>query len=138
MCKLIQLYGPIIGRIMLSLIFIFAGYHKIIGFDETVNSMATKGLPFSEILLVITIIIELGGGLLLLVGWQARWAATAIFLFIIPVTIVFHPFWSFEGQDAMMQYHKFMKNLAIMGGLLYVMTYGSGPFSLGRDSCHKD
>lgn len=137
MCELLKQYGPLIGRILLSAIFILAGINKITGFEGTAAYMASKGLPMTEVLLVLTIIIELGGGLLILVGWQARWAATAIFLFIIPVTLVFHPFWSFEGQEAMTQYHKFMKNLAIMGGMLYVMIHGSGPLSLGKDHCDK-
>lgn len=135
MCKLLQQYGPLLGRILLSLIFILAGYGKIGGFEGTSGYMASKGLPFTDILLVLTIIIELGGGLLILVGWQARWAATAIFLFLIPVTLIFHPFWALEGQIATDEYHAFMKNLAIMGGMLYIMTFGSGPFSLGKDNC---
>lgn len=134
MCALIKQYGPLIGRILLSAIFILAGFNKINGFEGTAAYMTAKGLPMSEVLLVLSIMIELGGGLLILVGWQARWAATAIFLFIIPVTLVFHPFWSFEGQQAMLQYHNFMKNLAIMGGMMYIMVHGSGPLSLYKKS----
>ena len=134
MCKLIKQYGPLLGRILLSLIFIIAGFNKINGFENTAGYMAAKGLPMSEVLLVLSIIIELGGGLSILVGWQARWAATAIFLFIIPVTFVFHPFWTFEGQEAMHQYHNFMKNLAIMGGMMYIMVHGSGALSLDKNS----
>ena len=137
MCALLKQYGPLVGRILLSAIFIMAGIHKITGFENTAAHMASKGLPMTEVLLVLTIIIELGGGLMILVGWQARWAATAIFLFLIPVTLVFHPFWSFEAQEAMTQYHKFMKNLAIMGGMLYVMIHGSGPLSVGKEHCEK-
>ncbi len=132
MCTLIKQYGPLLGRILLSVIFILAGFNKINGFEGTAGYMASKGLPMTEVLLVLTIIIELGGGLLILVGWQARWAAMAIFLFIIPVTFVFHPFWSFEGQEAMHQYNSFMKNLTIMGGMMYIMVYGSGPLSLDK------
>ncbi len=137
MCALLKQYGPLVGRILLSAIFILAGFHKITGFENTAGYMASKGLPMTEVLLVLTIIIELAGGIMLLVGWQARWAATAIFLFLIPVTLVFHPFWSFEAQEAMTQYHAFMKNLAIMGGMLFVMIHGSGPLSLGKDHCEK-
>ncbi|MCG8379138.1 MAG: DoxX family protein [Proteobacteria bacterium] len=134
MCAILKQYGPLIGRILLSAIFILAGFNKITGFESTAGYMASKGLPMAEVLLVLTIIIELGGGLMILVGWQARWAAMVIFLFLIPVTFVFHPFWSFEGQEAVTQYHKFMKNLAIMGGFVYVMVYGAGPLSLQKES----
>ena len=132
MCVLMKQYGPLLGRILLSAIFILAGINKITGFGSTALYMTSKGLPMTELLLILTIIIELGGGILLLIGWQARWAAAAIFLFMVPVTLIFHPFWIMDGQEATTQYHKFMKNLAIMGGMMYVMVYGSGPFSLGN------
>ena len=132
MCKLLQQYGPLAGRVLLSVIFIIAGAKKIFGFAGTAGYMASKGLPMSEVLLVLTIIIELGGGLMILLGWQARWAATAIFLFLIPVTVIFHPAWA----DAE-QFNSFFKNLAIMGGMMYIMVHGSGPLSIGGDHCAK-
>ena len=79
MCGLLKQYGPLLGRILLSAIFIIAGISKITGFSNTAAYMASKGLPMAEVLLVLTIIIELGGGVMILVGWKARWAATAIF-----------------------------------------------------------
>ena len=130
MCKLLQQYGPLIGRILLSAIFIIAGTKKIFGFAGTAGYMASKGLPITEVLLVLTIIIELGGGLMILLGWQARWAATAIFMFLVPVTVVFHPAWADAAE-----FNAMFKNLAIMGGMMYIMVYGSGPLSLGRDHC---
>ncbi|MDZ7736121.1 MAG: DoxX family protein [Gammaproteobacteria bacterium] len=127
-CNVIARFGPLVGRILLSAIFIIAGWKKLTGFEGTLGYMVDKGLPFTEILLVLTIIIELGGGLLILLGWQARWAALAIFLFLIPVSIIFHPFWADPGE-----FNSFFKNLAIMGGMAYIVTHGSGPFSLGKD-----
>ena len=138
MCGFARQYGPLVGRGLLSLIFIIAGIHKITGFEQTAAFMAGKGLPVTEVLLVLTIVIELGGGLMILLGWQARWAALAIFLFLIPVTLIFHPYWTLEGQEATHQFHSFFKNLAIMGGMAYIMAFGSGPLSLGRDQCTKD
>ena len=132
MCKLLQQYGPLVGRILLSVIFIVAGAKKIFGFAGTAGYMASKGLPMTEVLLVLTIIIELGGGLMILLGWQARCAATAIFLFLIPVTLIFHPAWADPGE-----FNSFFKNLAIMGGMMYIMVHGSGPLSLGGDHCAK-
>lgn len=130
MCKLLQQYGPLIGRILLSVIFIIAGARKMFNFADTAGYMASKGLPMTEVLLVVTIIIEFGGGLMILIGWQARWAATAIFLFLIPVTVIFHPVWADAAE-----FNAFFKNLAIMGGMMYIMIYGPGPLSLGRDHC---
>jgi putative oxidoreductase len=64
---------------------------------------------------------------LLVLGWHARWAALVIFLYVIPVTLVFHPFWTDASQ-----LWNFWKNVAIMGGMLYIMAYGPGPFSIDQ------
>ena len=130
MSEFIRLAGPLLGRALLSAIFIIAGITKITGFEHTAAYMDSKGLPMTGLLLILTILIELGGGLMILIGWQARWAAISIFLFLIPVTLIFHPYWLFTGQEATHQFHSFFKNLAIMGGLVYIATYGSGPLSL--------
>ncbi|MGH8750692.1 MAG: DoxX family protein [Burkholderiales bacterium] len=135
-CVMTNQYAPLLGRALLSLIFIASGWGKIMGFSGTAGYMASKGLPIPEVLLVPAIIIELGGGLMLLLGWKARWAALAIFLFMIPVTLIFHAFWAVDPAQAQNQMIHFMKNLAIMGGMLYIMAYGSGPCSLDKnDSC---
>jgi Predicted membrane protein len=131
MCEHLNKFGPLLGRILLSVIFILAGIGKITDFSGTAAFMASKDLPLVNLLLVLTIIVELGGGLLILIGWQARWAAAALFLFTGIVTLIFHPFWSFEGAEAVQNFQGFFKNLAIMGGLMYVLVHGSGPLSLG-------
>ncbi|MBI3053909.1 MAG: DoxX family protein, partial [Betaproteobacteria bacterium] len=81
------------------------------------------------------IIIEIGGGVMLVVGWKARWAALAIFLFLIPATLIFHNFWAVEAAQFQNQMNHFLKNVCILGGMLYIMAYGSGPLSLERDDC---
>ncbi|MFP5345143.1 MAG: DoxX family protein, partial [Gammaproteobacteria bacterium] len=89
-------FGPLAGRLLLALIFILAGYSKLTGWGEggTLGFMESKGIPFASIALGIAILIELGGGLLIALGVFARWAAFIIFLFLIPVTLIFHPFWA--------------------------------------------
>lgn len=133
-CNIMKQYAPFLGRILLSLIFIIAGYHKIGGFTQTAGYMASKGLPMPELLLALTIAIELGGGLMILLGWHARWAALTIFLWLIPVTLTFHAFWNVGPAEVQNQMNHFMKNLAIMGGMLYVVAYGAGPCSVCRQS----
>lgn len=118
------------GRIAIALIFVMAGFHKIATFSDTLNTMTGKGLPYANILLVLSIIFELGGGLLVLVGWKARFGALSLFLFMIPVTLMFHAFWMHQTGDAINQLHHFLKNLSMMGGTLYVMAYGPGRFSI--------
>lgn len=129
--KFAKQYAPLIGRTLLALIFIISGWGKIGGFEKTAAYMAAKGMPITEVLLVGAIIVELGGGILLVLGWQARLAALAIFLFLIPTTLIFHAFWAVDAAQMQNQFNHFFKNLCIMGGMLYIMAYGPGPFSLG-------
>lgn len=130
LCEAVKHYGPLGGRILLALIFVISGFGKITGFEGTVGYISSKGLPLPQLGAILAIVIELGAGILLLVGWQARWAATALFLFLIPATMLFHDFWSYTGSQAAMQKIQFMKNLAIMGGMLYVMAFGAGALSI--------
>ena len=120
------------GRALLALIFIVSGFGKITGFSGTAGFMASKGMPMAEVLLVGTIAVEFLGGLMLLVGWKARWAALAIFLFIIPTTLIFHNPIGLTGQEAQNQIINVMKNLSIMGGMLMVFACGPGAWSLDR------
>jgi len=119
-----------IGRILLALIFVVSGAGKITGYAGTAAVMAAKGLPIVDVLLPLTIAVELGGGLLLALGWKARWAAAALFLFLIPTTLIFHQFWGIEPKLAQMQKIHFLKNVAIMGGMLMVLAIGAGRWSV--------
>ena len=134
-CQLVQKYGPLAARVLLAQIFIVSGVGKIGKFAGTAAYMASNGLPMAEVLLVLTIALELGGGILLVLGWQARWIATAFFGFTFLTAVIFHPFWISDAASYTSQLNNFMKNLSIMGGMLYVMAYGAGPLSLGADSC---
>jgi putative oxidoreductase len=122
----------LVGRILLGSIFVLSGFQKLMGFSGLVASITGKGLPLPEVLAVLTIAIELGAGLLLVVGWKARWAALLIFLFIIPVSLTFHNFWTMEGAQAAMNKVQFLKNVAIMGGMLMVAAFGPGRYSLDK------
>lgn len=130
LCDAVKNYGPLAGRFMLAVIFIVSGWGKIGGFEGTVGAIGSKGIPLPEIAAVLAILIELGGGILLIIGWQTRWGATALLIFMIPTTLLFHNFWAFEAAQQAMQRTHFLKNLAIMGGILYVMAFGAGPLSL--------
>ncbi len=128
----IDKFGPLVGRILLALIFLVSGYGKIGGFTGTAGYMASKGLPMAEVLLAITIVIEIGAALMLIAGYKARLGAAALFLWMIPVTFIFHNFWAMPADQQMIQQIMFMKNLGLMGGMLYIMAFGSGPMSLAK------
>ena len=138
-CNGAKQYGPLVGRLLLSNLFIVSGFNKLTGFAGTAGYMAAK-MPsldpnLIKLMLVLTIAVELGGGLMVLLGWQARWAATGILLWMIPVTYLFHPYWGLPPDQMQMQFIQFHKNMAIMGGMLYIIAYGPGAYSLGRDKC---
>lgn len=128
----INQFGPLVGRILLSLIFLISGFGKIGGFAGTAGYMASKGLPMAEVLLAITIVIEIGASLMIISGFKARLGATALFLWMIPVTLVFHNFWAMPAAEQQIQQIMFMKNLGLMGGMLLIMAFGSGPMSVDK------
>jgi putative oxidoreductase len=121
-----------LGRIFLALLFVVSGIGKITGYAGTAALMASKGLPMVEILLPLTIAVELGGGLMLAMGWKTRWAAALLFLFLIPTTLIFHQFWGIDPKLVQMQKVNFLKNVAIMGGMLMVLAAGAGAWSVDR------
>ncbi len=114
----------LVSRVLLSFIFIIAGWSKISGFTATSAWVGTV-LPFPELITALVIVIELVGGLMLLVGFKAKYAALAIGLFSLLAAFLFH----FDLADQA-QSGQFMKNLAIAGGMFYVVVFGTGKFSL--------
>lgn len=123
---------PLIGRIFISLIFLMSGIDKIIHSSATKEYMATYGMPFRRAFLVLAIIIEILSSLLIIIGFKARWAAFALLVFLIPTTLIFHTHFSEPIQIIM-----FLKNLAIMGGLLFIAAYGAGTISIDEKKTSK-
>jgi putative oxidoreductase len=114
----------VLGRVLLSAIFILSGLGKLPHFHDIAAMMAGKGIPLASVALVITLLIEIGGGLLILTGYKAKYAALVIALWLIPVTLVFHHFWGIPAEQQQEQMVNFLKNAAIMGGLL-ILAYAS-------------
>lgn len=126
-------YGPLAGRILIALIFIFAGFGKIAGFEGTVGYIASKGLPLPQLAAIGAIIIELGGGIMLVLGWKTRLAAAALFIFTALTALFFHNFWAASPDLAQNQMIHFMKNISMMGGQLFVVIHGAGAISMDRN-----
>ncbi|GAC1606715.1 MAG: DoxX family protein [Ramlibacter sp.] len=120
----------LIGRVLIALLFVPFGWNKIAGFGGTVGYIASAGLPFPQVGAVIAILIELGVGLMLLVGFKTRWAALVLAVFTVVAAFIFHAFWSAPPDQAMMQHINFFKNMAISGGLLAFAAFGAGAFSI--------
>jgi putative oxidoreductase len=120
----------LLGRIALSAIFVISGIAKLADYEGTLGHMRSAGLPGPEVLLVIAAITEILGGLSVLTGFLSRIGALALIGFLIPTSLVFHAFWRFEGAEQTMQMANFMKNVGIAGGLLMLVAYGPGRYSV--------
>lgn len=124
--------ASLLGRILLAALFVQSGFSKIAGFAGTAGYIASKGLPFAEVLTALTIAIELGGGLLLVLGWKTRWAALAMIAFLIVITPIFHGYWALPADPGHMQYINFWKNVSILGGMFVLYAFGPGRWSVDK------
>ena len=113
-------YATLVGRIFLSALFILAGINKAMGAAGTIAFIESKGLPLPQIVYAATVALELGGGIMLLIGFQARLLGLAFAVFCIAAAVIFHPGLSDPS---------FLKNLALAGGFLYVYAFGAGAYS---------
>lgn len=111
---------PLLARLLLSVIFVTSTLSKLFSWNGNVDYMTSKHLPMIPVLLAAALAIEGLGSLCLITGVAARAAATVLFLYLIPVTLLLHDFMSTN----------FEKNLGIMGGLLMIAAYGPGRFAL--------
>ena len=120
----------LLGRILLAVMFVLSGLGKIAGFDGTVGYISSHGLPVPQLVAVLTICIELGGGLLLVVGFVTRYAALGMAVFTLLAALIFHNFWAAPEAQHMAQFINFMKNLSITGGMLVLAAFGAGAYSV--------
>ena len=116
---------PLVGRILLAILFILSGLFKLAAPAATQGYIASVGVPAPLLAYLVAVVVELGGGVLLLVGYRVRFAATVLALFTVAAALLFH-----HALGDQNQFIHFMKNLAITGGLLQVIAFGAGSFSL--------
>lgn len=112
--------------------FLVFGFLKLKGFHGSVTYLAALKVPMSTVAAVIVIIIELLGGLCLVLGFKTRFWAWVMFLYLIPVTFLAHNFWAFTGAARSDNEAQFVKNIAIMGGLLMLAAFGPGSLSIDK------
>jgi putative oxidoreductase len=113
-------FGVAAGRTFLGALFLVSGLLKIGRFAGVASTLAALGLPISLAVTVLVIMVEVGGGLALALGWHARTAATTLMLFVVIATLMFHPFWAADAAAYGNQLNHFLKNVAILGALLTV------------------
>ena len=117
------------GRVFLAVIFLASAFGQITNFRATTNYKSAHGLPASGLLCVLAVVVEVLGGLALVLGFNARGGAAVLTVFMVPVTLIFH-----HAPDQRIQ---FLKNMAIMGGLLNVIAFGPGEISLDTRGAAK-
>jgi putative oxidoreductase len=120
----------VLGRILIALIFIRGGINKLGAIDPTAAEMAKAGIPLSGLMIYGAILMELGVGLLLVFGLFARWAALALFFYTLTLALIFHAYWSAPPAQARVQAAAFFGHLSMMGGMLIVVVFGAGAWSL--------
>jgi putative oxidoreductase len=127
------LRGPVtvLGRVLLCTIFFMAAVgNKIPHFGAVVKIMESAGVPAPQLLLVGAIVFLIAGSLSVILGYKARGGAVLLLTFLVLATYFFHPFWKLEGQAQQEQMIQFMKNLSMMGAMLFIVANGSGPMSV--------
>lgn len=123
----------LIGRILFSLIFILSGFSHFS--ERTINYAESHGVILSVVTVPLAGVMAILGGILVAIGFKARFGALLIILFLIPVTFIMHNFWAV--QDPMMhqtQMAMFMKNISMLGGAFLIAYHGAGPLSIDQRS----
>lgn len=120
----------LLGRVLIALLFVPAGLQKISGFAGTVGYAASVGMPMPQVAVAVGLVIEIVGGLAILLGWQTRWAALILGFFTLVASFFFHNFWAVPAEAAMMQQLMFWKNIAVVGGLLGYAAHGAAGWSV--------
>lgn len=118
-------YLPLLGRILIGAPFLMSGLSKLAAHAATVGYIASVGLPAPSLAFVVAVLVEAGGGLLLMSGYRARSVALAMALFSVVTAVFFHH--NFADQNQMIH---FLKNVMMAGGLLQIAYFGAGAFSL--------
>jgi putative oxidoreductase len=123
-----------IGRILLGVLFLVVGIRKIMFYSGSAAYFTKLGFPAPEVMAVLAILIEIGGAALLILGWQTRRISWLLILFVVIATAMAHRFWEFDAAQYANQMNHFLKNAAIVGGLLYVAVLGAGALSMDGKS----
>jgi putative oxidoreductase len=133
MNTLTQGLASVVGRIMIATIFLLSAVgNKIPQFDAIAGYMASEGVPAPQVMLAGAIAFLIVGSVSVVLGFHARFGATLLLIFLVLATYYFHDFWKFEGAERQNQMIQFMKNLSMMGAMVFVVANGPGAFSLDR------
>jgi len=120
----------LVGRLAMGIIFFQSGFTKLAGLSAFIASLGNRGVPFPDFWGPVGAISEFTGGTLIILGLGTRYAAALIVIFVIIATAISHRYWEFaEPARRLQQQGQFFKNLAIIGGGLFLFVCGAGRFS---------
>lgn len=122
----------LIGRIGISSLFIWAGFAKIRQWRGTVEYMKSRKIPWIGFSLPVAILVQIVGGLAVLLGYEIHFATILLIIFTIPAAVIFHDFWHFEDEMRTIEKTFFMKDMAIIGGLFLLLVSGTGAFAIQK------
>lgn len=127
-----QLQNPLtfVGRLLLAALFLPAGIAKITGFAGTVGYIESVGLPMATLAAIAAIVLEVAGGIALIIGLGTRFAALALAFFTLVASFIFHAYWAVPVDQAYVTQLLFFKNIAVAGGLMSLAAWGAGGWSL--------
>lgn len=118
------------ARLLIVALFLPAGIGKLTGFDGTVGYIASAGLPLAAVGAALAVAVEIGASLALLAGFGTRIAAVVLAVFTLAASVFFHAYWLVPADQAYVNQLLFFKNIAVVGGLLMLVAYGAGRWSL--------
>jgi putative oxidoreductase len=119
------------ARVLMAAIFLVAGVRKLLTYGATLGYFGKLGIPLADVVLPLTIALEIGGGLLLIAGWRVQWVAGALALFTLATAFTAHAFWAADAAQFAGQLNNFLKNVAMVGGFVMVAVHAGQP-SAGR------
>ncbi len=126
-----QATASLLSRLMIATIFLMSAVgNKIPKFNDVAGYMASEGVPLPHVALAGAIVFLIVGSLSVIAGFKIRFGAALLLVFLVLATYFFHDFWNFEGQEQQMQMIQFMKNLSLMGTMVFLMANGAGGMSL--------
>jgi putative oxidoreductase len=123
---------PLAGRFLIAALFLVSGIRQALTWGAQIAYLTRLGFPAPEAMAVLAIVIELGGAILLIAGWKTRWVAWLLVLFVVIATGMAHRFWEYDAAQQANQLNHFLKNIAIIGGLMLVAAFGPGKASVDK------
>ena len=132
--SLMDKYAPFLGRLLVGTMFMVSVVVLMGQFHRVIDLMGARGIPFAAPLLILIISLWLIGAVSIISGYKIREASICLFVVLIPVTLTIHNPWNADAAHFQNELNHFLKNMAILGGLLYLATFGPGPLSIGEST----